>query len=101
MLLSIFLLNHNKPLAVLCLILAGFFVLLSAGVVLAYAQQIVSKENTGTISGIIQGFTLAIGSLILIPFGLIAQNYNTESVLILVSLIAFITAIFSLKIKFN
>ena len=99
--LNIIFLNYNKILASVCFIITGFFVLLSAGVVLAYAQQIVSKEHTGTISGIIQGFTLAVGSLLLIPFGIIAQNFGAEIVLILITTIAFISACYTLKIKFD
>ena len=99
--LSIFLLNYNKILASIVFIIIGFFVLLSAGVVLAYAQQIVSKEHTGTISGIIQGFTLALGSLILIPFGKLAQIASVEIVLYLITAIAFIVAIAVLKVKFE
>ncbi len=98
---SILLLNYNKILASACFILTGFFVLLSAGVVLAYAQQIISKEYTGIISGIIQGFTLAMGSLILIPFGIIAQKSSVETVLYIITATAFITAIAALKIKFE
>ncbi len=99
--LTIIFLNYNKILASLFFILTGFFVLLSAGVVLAYAQQAVSKEHTGTISGIIQGFTLALGSLLLIPFGFVAQKFGAEIVLILITSIAFICAVCTLKMKFN
>lgn len=99
--LSIILLNCNKALASTGFIITGFFILLSAGVVLAYAQQIVSKEHTGTISGIIQGFSLAVGSLILIPCGFLAQNYSVEVVLYLIAAIAFVVAIAAIKVKFE
>ena len=99
--LCIVFLNYNLFLASIFFILTGCFILLSAGVVLAYAQQIVSKEHTGTISGIIQGFTLALGSLLLIPFGALAQNYGAELVLILITLIASIVALCALKVKFK
>ena len=99
--LSIFFLNYSKILASIFFVFTGFFVLLSAGVVLAYAQQTISKEHTGTISGIIQGFTLAMGSLTLIPFGMVAQRFGAEVVLILISLIAFVCAIYALKIRIN
>ena len=94
-------LNINKLLASVFFIITGFFVLLSAGVVLAYAQQIVAKEHTGTISGIIQGFTLSLGALLLIPFGAIAQSFGVEVVLILITTIALISSLVALKIKFE
>ena len=99
--LSITLLKYSKIMASISFILTGFFVLLSAGVVLAYAQQTISKEHTGIISGIIQGFSLAMGSLILIPFGSLALNCGVEVVLYIITAIAFIFAIAALKFKFE
>lgn len=95
---SLITLHYNTILASLFFITAGFFVLLSAGVVLANAQRIMS-EHTGTISGIIQGFTLALGSLLLIPFGFIGELLGVEYILILISLIAFIAALYTFKTK--
>ena len=96
---SIVSLNYSRVLSSILYIVTGFFVLFSAGVVLAYAQQIVSKAHTGTISGIIQGFTLALGALLLIPFGAIAQSFGVSVVLILVTTIALISSLFALKIR--
>ena len=92
------LLKYNKILSTLILILIGFFVLLSAGVVLAHAQKTTTKY-VGVISGIIQGLTLAIGSLLLIPFGYLGQHVGVEWVLITITTIAFISSIYTLKTK--
>ena len=88
----------NTLLSSICFIVIGFFVLLSAGVVLSHAQNIMAK-HTGTISGIIQGFTLALGSLLLIPLGIIGQKYSVEAVLIIVVSVAFIASIYTHKTK--
>lgn len=88
---------HSKILAVILFIIIGFFILLAAGSILAGAQKLIS--NTGTISGIIQGFTLAIGSLLLIPLGNLAQHFGVSLVLVLISSIAAFTAIFCSKTK--
>ena len=97
-LLFLYFLNFNKTLAVITLIIIGFFILFSAGTVLACAQSTANK-HVGIISGIIQGFTLAIGSLLLIPFGYLGQNFGEEYVLITISSFAFILSIFTLKFK--
>ena len=96
--LSLICLKYNTFLASVLFIITDFFVLLSAGVVLAHAQRIMSK-HTGTISGIIQGFTLALGSLSLIPFGFIGENTGVEYILILISAIAFFAALYTAKTK--
>lgn len=97
-LLSIYFLRINTLLSSICFIIIGFFVLLAAGVVLSHAQNIMSK-HTGTIAGIIQGFTLAVGSLLLIPLGLIGQKFSVEAVLIVVTSTAFIASIYTYKTK--
>ena len=99
-LLLLYFLKYNKMIALILIILTGFFVLLVAGVVLAQAQRLISG-NTGTISGIIQGFTLALGALLLIPFGLIAQKYGVASVLIIITLTAFIFGLCALRYNKN
>lgn len=97
-LISLFLLKISPKLASIFFIITGFFVLLSAGVVLARAQSI-TKAHTGTISGIIQGFTLSLGSLLLIPFGLIGEHFGVEYILILITSIAFMAAIYTARTK--
>ncbi len=57
------------------------------------------SNHTGTISGIIQGFTLSLGSLLLIPFGIIGEHFGAEYILILITSIAFIAAIYTVKTK--
>lgn len=89
---------YSKILAVVLFIAIGFFILLAAGSVLANAQRLI-PNNTGTISGIIQGFTLAMGSLLLIPLGKLGQHFGVSWVLILVTLIAGITSIYCAKTK--
>ena len=98
-LISLACLKYNVLLASIFFIITGFFVLLSAGVVLAQAQRVVDKNHTGTISGIIQGFTLALGSLMLIPFGFIGEIFGVEYILILITLLAFIASIYTIKTK--
>ncbi len=95
-LLAIISLKYCKILAIIFFILTGFFVLLAAGCVLAASQKLI-PNNTGTISGIIQGFTLAIGSLLLIPLGIFGQYLGVCGILILVSAIAAISAIYCAK----
>lgn len=95
---SLISLRYNTILASILFIITGFFVLLSAGVVLAHAQKVMSA-HTGTISGIIQGFTLALGSLLLIPFGFIGEQFGVEYILILITSIAFMAAIYTAKTK--
>jgi len=94
--LFLYLLKYNKFLAVFVLILIGFFMLLSAGVVLAYAQKTTTKY-VGMISGIIQGLTLAIGSILLVPFGILGQKIGVEYILIIVTAFAFLISIYSYK----
>ena len=89
---------YSKILAVILFISAGFFILLAAGSILAGAQKMI-PNNTGTISGIIQGFTLAIGSLLLIPLGRLGQHFGVSCILILICLIAGICAIYCAKTK--
>ena len=95
LLLTFYFLNISKFLATISIISIGFFILLQAGAILAHACKIV--KASGIISGVIQGFTLAIGSLLLIPFGFLAQNLGVKFVLILISLIAFIFGFLALK----
>lgn len=87
---------YSKILAAIIFIVIGFFVLLAAGSVLANAQRLI-PNNAGTISGIIQGFTLATGSLFLIPLGTFGQHFGVSWILILLSAIAGILAIYCSK----
>ena len=97
--LSIILLKYNyNILAVLLFILTGFFILLAAATVLANAQKLI-PNNTGTISGIIQGFTLAMGSLFLIPLGRFGQHFGVSWVLILITAVAAVAALYCAKTK--
>ena len=89
---------YSKILAVGLFIIIGFFILLAAGSVLANAQKLI-PNNTGTISGIIQGFTLAMGSLLLIPLGRFGQHFGVSWILILVTTIAGSAALYCAKSK--
>lgn len=89
---------YSKILAVILFILIGFFILLAAGSILAKAQKLI-PNNTGTISGIIQGFTLALGSLLLIPLGNLGQHFGVSWVLISVTSIAAVAALYCAKTK--
>ena len=92
-------LNYNKYFACILFILTGFFILLSVGVILVQAQRAI-PEHTGVVSGVMQGFSWGLGALFLAPLGIIGQNYGVDKILILMSLIAFIVGIFSIKTKF-
>ncbi len=96
--LFIYLLKIHSPFAPIVIVITGFFILLTAGVVLAHAQSMMTK-HVGMISGIIQGFTLALGSLMLIPSGMIGEKFGVPYILILISSIAFLTSIYTLKTK--
>lgn len=97
-LLAIISLGYYKILSVILFVATGFFILLAAGCVLAKSQKLI-PNSTGTISGIIQGFTLAVGSLLLIPLGLFGQHAGVSQVLILVSALAGLSALYCLKTK--
>ena len=88
-----------KTLACVLFILTGFFILLSVGVILVQAQKTMPKY-TGVISGVMQGFSWGLGALFLAPLGILGQNYGVEKILILMSSIAFIVGIFTLKNKY-
>ncbi len=90
--------KFSKILSIILIIMIGFFILLAAGCILANAQKLI-PNNTGTISGIIQGFTLSIGSLLLIPLGIFAQHFGISWVLILVSTFAGLSALYCIKTK--
>ena len=87
---------YSKIIAVVLFVAIGFFILLAAGSILANAQKLI-PNNTGTISGIIQGFTLAMGSLLLIPLGQFGQYFGVCWILILVSTVALIASMYCAK----
>ena len=91
-------LNYNKNIAVILFILTGFFILLSVGIILTHAQNAIPKY-TGVVSGVMQGFSWGIGALFLAPLGIIGQKFGIEAIMILMSTIAFITGIYTLKNK--
>lgn len=99
-LLGLFLLslNYNKNLAVVLFILTGFFILLSVGIILTHAQNAIPKY-TGVVSGVMQGFSWGLGALFLAPLGIIGQKFGIEAIMILMSAIAFLTGIYTLKYK--
>jgi FSR family fosmidomycin resistance protein-like MFS transporter len=96
LLLFLYLLNYNKNIAVVLFIIIGFFILLSVGIILTHAQNVIPKY-TGVISGVIQGFSWGIGALFLAPLGIIGQKFGVGAILVLMSLIAFIIGIYTLK----
>ncbi len=91
-------LNFNKYFACLLFILTGFFILLSVGVILVQAQNAFSK-NTGVVSGVMQGFSWGLGAMFLAPLGVIGQNYGVDKILILMSFVAFLVGLISIKTK--
>lgn len=97
-LLFLYVLDKNKYFAVTLFILTGFFILLSVGIILVYAQKAMS-EYTGVISGVMQGFSWGIGALFLAPMGIIGQHFGIKTILVLMASIAFITGLYTLKNK--
>lgn len=91
-------LNYNKFLACSLFILTGFFILLSVGVILVNAQKAMPKY-TGVISGVMQGFSWGLGALFLSPLGVIGQNFGIDKILILMSSIAFLVGLYTIKNK--
>ena len=79
-------------------ILTGFFILLSVGVILVNAQKAMPKY-TGVISGVMQGFSWGLGALFLSPLGFLGQNFGIDKILILMSSIAFLVGLYTIKNK--
>ena len=94
----LFVLDKNKYFAIILFISTGFFILLSVGIVLVYAQRAMPKY-TGVISGVMQGFSWGLGALFLAPMGIIGQNYGTEKILIFMAGIAFVIGLYTVKYK--
>lgn len=90
--------NSNKFLACFLFILIGFFILLSVGVILVNAQKAMPKY-TGVISGVMQGFSWGLGALFLSPLGFLGQNFGIDKILILMSSIAFLVGLYTIKNK--
>lgn len=103
-LLFLYFIDKIPYLAVFLFILSGFFIFLSVSVTLVSAQKIMSHHK-GVISGVMQGFSWGLGALFLAPMGFIGQYFGVDKILILMSLIAFLTGIFGvtkeLKAIFN
>ena len=91
-------LKINKIAAIIALSLIGYCILMSVGIILVQAQKAMPKY-TGVISGAIQGVGWGIGALFLPFMGVIGQNFGVDKILIIVSLIAFITGLYCLKSK--
>lgn len=92
--LFIWLFNVNKFLAVIIFILTGFFVFLSVSVTLVLAQKFM-PQHKGTISGVVGGFSWGLAALTLAPLGFIAQIAGVPVILILVTIVAFLTGVFA------
>ena len=73
--------------------------MLSVGIILVRAQKAM-PQNTGVVSGVMQGFSWGLGALFLAPLGVIGQNFGVDKILILMSLIAFLCGLWALKYKF-
>ena len=90
-----YLIGINSKAGALIFILTGFFVYLSVSVTIVAAQKIMSKHQ-GVISGVMQGFSWGLGALSLIPMGIIGEKLGVIWILIIMSLVALLTGIFSL-----
>ena len=91
-------LNYNKIISIISLSLIGYCILMSVGIILVQAQKAM-PQYTGVISGAIQGAGWGLGALFLLPMGIMAQNFGVSSVMLFVSIVAFLTGIFCLKSK--
>lgn len=91
-------LENYKFIACTLFILTGFFILLSVGIILVQAQKAMPK-HTGVISGMMQGASWGLGALFLAPLGFIGQNWGVDKILILMSSIAFVIGLYSIKNK--
>lgn len=95
-LLFLWLLTFNKSLGVLVFIITGFFIFLSVSVTIVLAHRFM-PHHKGVVSGVTAGFSWGLAALSLAPLGFIAQAVGVEKILILVSLVAFLTGIFAVK----
>ena len=96
--LFLFFLGQNKILSILCFCLIGYCILMSVGVILVQAQKAMPKY-TGVVSGAIQGVGWGLGALFLSPMGFIGQYFGIDKALLLISVMAFIAGILSLRAK--
>ena len=95
-LLFLYVMKFLPVLSAILFILTGFFILLSVSVTLVSAQKIMSRHK-GVISGVMQGFSWGLGALFLAPMGLIGQHFGVEKILIIMSIIAFLTGAFGIS----
>ena len=94
-LLFLFFMDKAPVVSALLFILTGFFILLSVSVTVVSAQKIMNRHK-GVISGVMQGFSWGLGALFLAPMGLIGEHFGVDKVLVIMSLIAFLTGIFGI-----
>ena len=97
-LLFLYTIEKYKIFAILLFILTGFFILLSVGIILVYAQKAMPKY-TGVVSGVMQGFSWGLGALFLAPMGIVGQQFGVDKILVFMSLIAFAIGLYTLKHK--
>ena len=95
-LLFLYVMDKMPLVSAILFVLTGFFILLSVSVTLVSAQKIMSTHK-GVISGVMQGFSWGLGALFLAPMGLIGQHFGVEKILIIMSLIAFLTGVFGIS----
>ena len=91
-------LPYSKILAIISLMLIGYSILMSVGIILVQAQKAM-PEYTGVISGAIQGAGWGLGALCLFPLGALAQSLGIEIVMLFVAFCAFLTGLFCIKTK--
>ena len=91
-------LPYNKIIAIFSLLIIGYSILMSVGIILVQAQKAMPK-HTGVISGAIQGASWGLGALCLFPLGTMAQYLSIETVMLLVAVFAFLTGLFCLRTK--
>lgn len=95
-LLFLYLIDKLPYLAAILFIITGFFIFLSVSVTLVSAQKLMSK-NRGVISGVMQGFSWGLGALFLAPMGYVGQYFGVDKILIIMSLLAFLTGVFGIS----
>lgn len=81
----------SGPLSVVLLALAGMFLNANASVVVAMAQELI-PENVGTASSIVMGLAWGIGGLLVVFFGMAAEQWGTAAALTTLSVIPLVAS---------
>lgn len=81
----------SGPLSLVLLAVAGMFLNANASVVVAMAQELI-PENVGTASSIVMGLAWGIGGLLVVFFGMAAEQWGTAAALTTLSIIPLVAS---------